>query len=107
MTVLLFVTICKSSMRFCCVLFQLLLQDPNSVPVAEGTCDEQGRIQFTSRVGGEHLICLRTSSSGWFGSAREFVRSLPREFTVYGVTGGELNRLTKICMVAHRPHPRC
>uniref|UniRef100_A0A6A7G819 Emp24/gp25L/p24 family protein n=1 Tax=Hirondellea gigas TaxID=1518452 RepID=A0A6A7G819_9CRUS len=48
------------------------VKDPTGALVLEGTAQEEGRFKFTSRVGGEHTICLSTTSASWFGNRREF-----------------------------------
>ena len=34
----------------------------------------EGRFAFTSQMGGEHQICLRTTTMHWQGTQRTFVR---------------------------------
>lgn len=45
------------------------VKDPSGLAILEQNAEEEGRIAFTSHVGGEHLVCLSTSAN-W--GSREF-----------------------------------
>lgn len=48
------------------------VKNPNQEIVLTHVCDAEGRFAFTSHVGGEHLVCLSTNTSHWFGTTHKF-----------------------------------
>jgi len=46
--------------------------DPRSEQLLSHVMGGEGRFGFTSIVGGEHLICLATNTTSWFGQTRTF-----------------------------------
>lgn len=50
--------------------------DPRNELLLTHDLAADGKFGFTSVVGGEHLICLATNTSSWYGQARSFKLSL-------------------------------
>lgn len=46
--------------------------DPRNEQLLVHELAAEGKFGFTSVVGGEHLICLATTTSSWYGQARSF-----------------------------------
>jgi hypothetical protein len=47
--------------------------DPRGEVLLVHDTTAEGRFGFTSAVGGEHVICLATNTSSWYGQSRTFV----------------------------------
>lgn len=47
--------------------------DPRNEVLLVHDTTAEGRFGFTSMVGGEHVICLATNTSSWYGQSRTFV----------------------------------
>jgi len=52
--------------------------DPRNEVLLTHATGAEGKFGFTSVVGGEHVICLATNTSSWYGQTREFVRKTKR-----------------------------
>ena len=51
------------------------VRDPDDKMVLSRTYQAQGQFTFISHAGGEHVICLYSNTSKWFGGAK-MVRSV-------------------------------
>lgn len=51
------------------------VMDPRNELILTHDTVAEGRFGFTSVVGGEHIICLATNTSSWYGQSRTFVRT--------------------------------
>jgi len=49
--------------------FVITARDPNSNYVINKMGGPEGRIAFSSQVGGEHQVCVQSNTSRWFGNA--------------------------------------
>lgn len=58
----------------------ITVSDPSHNELLRHTCDSEGRFAITSQTGGEHLICLETNTTNWFGRTRTFRFDLKVEF---------------------------
>lgn len=52
--------------------------DPRNEVLLVHDTTKEGRFGFTSIVGGEHIVCLATNTSSWYGQARSFVSGTNR-----------------------------
>jgi len=71
---------------------RVVIKDPLGNVVLEQDADEAGSVMFTSTIGGEHLVCLKTSTNSWFGASRTFRFQL--EFQT-GVQATDYSELAK------------
>jgi len=74
---------------------RITVKDPEGNPFTEKTGGLAGRFAFTSRVGGEYVICVQTNTSRWFGSARQLA------FHLDLVNGVQANDYDEIARVEH------
>merc|ERR1719223_394116 len=51
---------------------QMIIKGPDHEILADQYLNERGKAIFTSKMGGEHLVCLRTTTLSWFGTIRKF-----------------------------------
>lgn len=68
------------------------VQDPNKKLLMNHPTTDVGRFAFTSTVGGEHIICLETSTANLYGKVRTFRFSLKLD---YGENAIDYNDLAK------------
>lgn len=54
-------------------------RDPEDKLIMSRKYSSEGRFSFTSQTPGEHIICLYSNSTKWFGSGTQLV-SLELEF---------------------------
>merc|ERR1712226_740504 len=52
------------------------VRDPDDKVIMSRTYAAEGRFTFTSHTAGEHIICLHSNSSAWFGGGQLRVRQL-------------------------------
>lgn len=50
--------------------------DPRNEVLLVHDTTAEGRFGFTSMVGGEHIICIATNTSSWYGQSRSFKMTL-------------------------------
>ncbi|MES1906886.1 MAG: hypothetical protein MHM6MM_000113 [Cercozoa sp. M6MM] len=48
------------------------VRNPRNQVIHEQPTRESGKVAFTSESGGEHTVCVSTTTSHWFGQNREF-----------------------------------
>lgn len=46
------------------------IRDPDDKPILSRVYSSEGRIAFTSHTPGEHVICLYSNSTAWFGGSQ-------------------------------------
>ena len=54
---------------------KVTVTDPRQEVLLTHDTTVEGRFGFTSVVGGEHVICIATNTSSWYGQNRNFVRT--------------------------------
>ena len=52
---------------------KVTVTDPRQDVLLTHDTTAEGKFAFTSVVGGEHLICLATNTTSWYGQQRNFV----------------------------------
>lgn len=52
---------------------QVIVTDPMGTSLLKKNLDRAGRFAFTATQGGEHVLCLSTNNTKWFGVPKEFV----------------------------------
>lgn len=72
--------------------------DPRSEQLLTHDMLPEGRFGFTSIVGGEHIICIATNTSTWYGQARSFVRG----HTLRHAEASSIEGLTVLCSRGRR-----
>jgi hypothetical protein len=57
--------------------------DPRNEILLVHDTTAEGRFGFTSIVGGEHIICIATNTSSWYGQSRSFVSPAARDTSAH------------------------
>lgn len=57
---------------------KVTVTDPRQEVLLTHDTTAEGRFGFTSVVGGEHVICIATNTSSWYGQNRNFVSGTQR-----------------------------
>lgn len=69
---------------------QITVTDPRNDVLVEHNCGETGKVGFTSIVGGEHLICVTTNTTNYYGQSRTFRFSLQLDIGEHATDYSEL-----------------
>jgi hypothetical protein len=76
-------------------VIKIVVKDPTAREIATHDAIAEGRFAFTSQMGGEHQICLKTTTNNWLGNARTFRFQLEQE------SGGDAQDYGEIAKQEH------